>query len=89
MLFNIVIFFTKILIIITSFFKLKRRNLSDKLFFIFGLNQIFNSRKNYEKIRLLHQSEVKIFSQNGEDGIIDYIISRLGILIPNFIEIGV
>jgi hypothetical protein len=81
--------FIKIYIILVSFFKLKRKNLSDKLFFILGLSQIFNSHKNYDKIKFLHQSEVKIFSQNGEDGIIDYIINRLGILIPNFIEIGV
>lgn len=89
MLNNIVIFITKKILLIIFFFKLKRRNLSDKLFFILGLSQIFNSKKNYDNIKFLHQSEVKIFSQNGEDGIIDYIINRLGILIPNFIEIGV
>ena len=72
-----------------SVLKLKRRNFSDKLFFILGLNQIYNSQKNYENFRFLYQAEVKVFSQNGEDGIIDYIINRLGILIPNFIEIGV
>lgn len=81
--------FIKLYIIFISFFKLKKKNFSDKLFFILGLSQIFNSQKNYDKIKFLHQSEVKIFSQNGEDGIIDYIINRLGILIPNFIEIGV
>ncbi len=37
----------------------------------------------------LDQSECKIFSQNGEDGILNYIITMLKIERPNFIEIGV
>jgi|688.fasta_scaffold35587_2 hypothetical protein len=86
---KIIVILLKTYLYFVSFLKLKRRNTSDKLFYILGLSQIFNSQKNYNNIKFLHQSEVKIFSQNGEDGIIDYIISRLGILIPNFIEIGV
>jgi hypothetical protein len=33
--------------------------------------------------------EIKIFSQNGEDGIIDYLVKKLEIKKPNFIEIGI
>jgi gliding motility-associated-like protein len=84
---KIIVILLKTYLYFVSFLKLKRRNTSDKLFYIFGLSQIFNSQINYNNIKFLHQAEVKIFSQNGEDGIIDYIISRLGILIPNFIEI--
>ena len=35
------------------------------------------------------ESEVKIFSQNGEDGIIHYLSSRLKLRTKNFVEIGV
>ena len=86
---KVILIMLKIFHYFVSVLKLKKRNFSDKLFFILGLNQIYNSQKNYKNFRFLYQAEVKVFSQNGEDGIIDYIISRLGILIPNFIEIGV
>ena len=83
----------KIIKVITKF--LKKLNLDriffDKLFFIIGLNQISENRKNYENIDNIQQIELKIFSQNGEDGIIDYLLTKLK-LIPhstNFIEIGV
>ena len=36
----------------------------------------------------LNQTELKIFSQNGEDGIIDYLTFQLGIKKPKFVEIG-
>ena len=83
----------KIIKVITKF--LRKLNLDriffDKLFFIIGLNQISENRKNYENIDNIQQIELKIFSQNGEDGIIDYLLTKLK-LIPhstNFIEIGV
>ena len=83
----------KIIKIITKF--LRKLNLDriffDKLFFTIGLNQISENRKNYKNIDNIQQIELKIFSQNGEDGIIDYLLIKLK-LIPhstNFIEIGV
>jgi hypothetical protein len=83
----------KIIKVITKF--LRKMNLDriffDKLFFIIGLNQISENRKNYKNIDNIQQIELKIFSQNGEDGIIDYLLTKLK-LIPhstNFIEIGV
>ena len=83
----------KIIKIITKF--LRKLNLDriffDKLFFNIGLNQISENRKNYGNISNIQQIELKVFSQNGEDGIIDYLLTKLN-LIPhstNFIEIGV
>ncbi len=63
----------------------------DKLIFYIGYNQITQNRKNYENIRDIKSAEVKIFSQNGEDGILDYLLYKLN-LTPNstnFVEIGV
>ena len=54
-----------------------------------GLNNLLVISKKYKDITKLEQSECKIFSQNGEDGILDYITSMLKIERPNFIEIGV
>ena len=42
----------------------------------------------YKEISDLNNID-KIFSQNGEDGIIDYLISMLGLEEKNFVEIGV
>ncbi len=63
----------------------------DKLIFYIGYNQITSNRKNYKDIDDIRKAEIKIFSQNGEDGILDYLLSKLN-LIPNstnFVEIGV
>lgn len=83
----------KIIKIITKF--LRKLNLDriffDKLFFNIGLNQISENRKIYNKVKNIQDMELKVFSQNGEDGIIDFLLSKLN-LIPrstNFIEIGV
>ena len=68
-----------------------RINRSDKIFFNIGINQISENRKLYNEIKNIQDVEHKVFSQNGEDGIIDFLLSKLN-LIPrstNFIEIGV
>ena len=46
-------------------------------------------RKNYKNISNLNEVDFKVFSQNGEDGIIDYLLFSLQIEKPKFIEIGV
>ena len=46
-------------------------------------------KNSYNDIIELNQTELKIFSQNGEDGIIDYLTFQLGIKKPKFVEIGV
>ena len=56
---------------------------------LLGAKALFVSRKNYKKIDNINQTELKIFSQNGEDGIIDYLLESLLIQKPKFVEIGV
>ena len=72
----------RIIKIITKF--LKKLNLDikffDKLFFNIGLNQISENRKTYENIVNIQQIELKVFSQNGEDGIIDYLLTKLKLI---------
>lgn len=46
-------------------------------------------RKNYSKVNKLSDVDYKIFSQNGEDGILDYLLYQLKIEKPKYIEIGV
>ena len=74
---------------------MKKMNLSrfvhDKILFYIGLNQLSENRKLYKVTKNIQEIELKIFSQNGEDGIIDYLLNQLK-LIPNstnFVEIGV
>ena len=59
-----------------------------KLYMI-GLSHVLKMRENYPNIKRLSDVDYKIFSQNGEDGILDYILHRLNIEKPKFIEIGV
>ena len=61
----------------------------DKFVFCIGINQLISSRQNYKNFGTLHEAELKVFSQNGEDGIIDYLVHQLGIPSPNFVEIGI
>ena len=61
----------------------------DKLIFCIGINQLTSSRQNYNNFKGLHDAELKVFSQNGEDGIIDYLVHQLDIPSPNFVEIGI
>ena len=61
----------------------------DKIIFCVGHVQISKNRDKYSEITDLTQAEAKIFSQNGEDGIIDYLSCRLELSSKNFVEIGV
>ena len=61
----------------------------DKIMFCIGKVQISLNRNKYNDIQNLEETEVKIFSQNGEDGIIDYLMQKLKIDNKNFVEIGV
>ncbi len=65
-----------------------KRFLRKKLYMI-GLSHILLSRKYYSKVSLLSDVDYKIFSQNGEDGILDYLLTSLAIENPKFLEIGV
>lgn len=61
----------------------------NKKLIIQGYQSINQARKNYKKIIDINDVEIKIFSQNGEDGIIDYLLHSLAIKKPKFVEIGV
>ena len=60
-----------------------------KIFILLANLLILNSRKFYNQYIFLEDAEVKIFSQNGEDGIIDFIVQKLRLRKPTFVEIGV
>ncbi len=61
----------------------------DKIIFFLGEIQISQNINRYKEVTDINNIEVKVFSQNGEDGIIDYLISMLGLKEKNFVEIGV
>lgn len=56
---------------------------------LLGQQALIQSRRSYRHLNNINQAELKIFSQNGEDGIIDYLIHSLSITNPKFVEIGV
>jgi hypothetical protein len=67
------------------------KSIFDKLIFYIGLNQISENEKLYYDVDNIQKVELKVFSQNGEDGIINFLLYKLK-LIPNstnFVEIGV
>lgn len=47
-----------------------------------------SSRSNSQNFENLWDAEVKVFSQWGEDGILDFLCEKIGISKPNIIEIG-
>ncbi len=79
--------------IITKFLDLLRGDRSIKKDLenraLIGKNILIKKRNNYSDFKSINEAEEKIFSQNGEDGIIDYILEVLNINDPKFIEIGV
>lgn len=60
----------------------------EKLLTLIGISAIKAQRILYPSITDLRQSELSVFSQNGEDGILDFLLERCGIQKPNIIEIG-
>jgi hypothetical protein len=57
---------------------------------ILNANSYFSlKREKYSNIKDLKELEFKVFSQNGEDGIIDYLIHAINIRKLKFVEIGV
>jgi len=56
--------------------------------FLLGQAAILSSRANSKEFKNLWDAEVKIYSQWGEDGILDYLCERLEISKPKVIEIG-
>lgn len=56
--------------------------------FLLGQAAIISSRSNSQNFENLWDAEVKVFSQWGEDGILDFLCEKIGISKPNIIEIG-
>ena len=50
---------------------------------------LLKNELKYENFKNINEAELKIFSQNGEDGIIDFLLFKLFIKNPKFVEIGV
>ena len=68
---------------------LKKMSNFDEMNFKIGSSH-FNLMKNYySKIKNFSETSYKIYSQNGEDGFIDYLLFSLNIEKPKFIEIGI
>ena len=63
--------------------------LSPKINFSVGLSHILNMRSKYKNIKNINDLDYKVFSQNGEDGIIDYLLYSIKIDKPKFVEIGI
>ena len=74
---------------IKKFFHQIFKKYKDKKIFMIGNSHILNARRNYESIENLSDLDYQIFSQNGEDGILDYLLYQLEIQKPKFLEIGV
>ena len=53
-----------------------------------GQSAVLSSRASSSKFTNLWDAEVKVFSQWGEDGILDFICETLKISKPKFVEIG-
>ncbi len=56
--------------------------------FLIGQAAILSSRANSENFKNLWDAEVKVYSQWGEDGILDYLCERVELSKPKVLEIG-
>ncbi len=56
--------------------------------FLLGQSSILSSRALSQNFNFLWDAEVKVYSQWGEDGILDYICETVGTSKPNVVEIG-
>lgn len=56
--------------------------------FLIGQAAMLSSRSNSENFKSLWDAEVKVYSQWGEDGILDYLCERVGLSKPRVLEIG-
>jgi len=60
-----------------------------KIKIMLGQQAILASRALYPNIKKLHDAEVKVFSQWGEDGVLEYLFTKLEISKPKIVEFGV
>jgi len=78
----------KLISYISLKFNLKK-NIINNLIYSVGINSLLSNKRFYERAKNINECELKIYSQNGEDGIIDFLLHKLSITKPNFVEIGV
>ena len=62
---------------------------NDRTIFSVGSAHFLVMKRSYPDIKNFVEVDYKVFSQNGEDGIIDYLLYSLNIDVPKFLEIGV
>lgn len=61
---------------------------SSQLKFQLGIGHLLANRSNYKGLENLWDAEVSVFSQWGEDGIIDFLLQSIEVSKPRFFEIG-
>ena len=81
--------YKKILIKITNILKKSKSYTIQKILMVLSNILILTSRQFYDQYPNIEDAELKIFSQNGEDGIIDFLVTKLNIKKPSFVEIGI
>jgi hypothetical protein len=57
--------------------------------FLLGQHIAYERRRSYDQIAQLQEAEFKVFSQWGDDGIIQYLVDQIEIACPYFVEFGV
>ena len=62
----------------------KIRRYYDELIFMNGISSLYTARLNYDKYKSLYEADFKVFSQYGEDGILDFLLTKLKIYKPSF-----
>ena len=75
--------------LVRNFFSSLITKTNDRNIFAIGSAHFSEMRQHYSKIKYLGDADHKVFSQTGEDGIIDYLLYSLDIKVPQFVEIGV
>jgi hypothetical protein len=77
---------------IKSFLRIRLQKLFQRSFddlkILSGQSVLENKRQNYQSYKNINQAELKIFSQFGEDGIIDFLVEELNIKFIKFVEVG-
>lgn len=61
---------------------------SSEFRYVLGINSILANRSVHKELKILSDAEVSVFSQWGEDGILDYLLQCMQISKPKILEIG-
>lgn len=72
---------------LAALYRSNSRNEENK--YLLGVATIKSQRSCYPNLSDIRQAEVRVFSQNGEDGILDFIFEKLRLVKPSILEIGV